>query len=262
LLAPEPRAAARRIAARLRSLWRIRFFRFLLISALNAVFGYVQLMRDGIRGPVTEAQLTDLGRRHPVTEDLPGAGKPGDIAYLTAIARPDVALVNNIAAAAALGRLDLVAELYSHSDGVKPVLPGVYWIHLPKDFEGRNEFALVWACAYGRVDIVEFLLARGVNPAAANGNRMTCLHEAAAHGHMRIVDLLLERGAPLEVENVWGGTVLNSTLHFAFHMPYKGVDYPAMVARLVAAGADVAVVDMPTGNARIDQALVSTRRSS
>jgi len=28
-----------------------------------------------------------------------GAGKPGDIAYLTAIARPDVALVNNIAAA-------------------------------------------------------------------------------------------------------------------------------------------------------------------
>ena len=28
-----------------------------------------------------------------------GAGKPGDIAYLTAIARPDVALVNNIAPA-------------------------------------------------------------------------------------------------------------------------------------------------------------------
>ncbi|MBN8224700.1 MAG: UDP-N-acetylmuramoyl-tripeptide--D-alanyl-D-alanine ligase, partial [Xanthomonadales bacterium] len=28
-----------------------------------------------------------------------GAGKPGDIAYLTAIARPDVALVNNVAAA-------------------------------------------------------------------------------------------------------------------------------------------------------------------
>ena len=41
-----------------------------------------------------------------------GAGKPGDIAYLTAIARPDVALVNNIAAAhlERMGSLQGVAD--------------------------------------------------------------------------------------------------------------------------------------------------------
>ena len=41
-----------------------------------------------------------------------GAGKPGDIAYLTAVARPDVALVNNIAPAhlERMGSLRVVAE--------------------------------------------------------------------------------------------------------------------------------------------------------
>ena len=47
-----------------------------------------------------------------------GAGKPGDIAYLTGIARPDVALVNNIASAhlerlgSLLGVADTKAAIY------------------------------------------------------------------------------------------------------------------------------------------------------
>ncbi len=55
-----------------------------------------------------------------------GAGKPGDIAYLTAIARPDVALVNNIAPAhlermgSLLGIADTKAAIYDAlpADGV------------------------------------------------------------------------------------------------------------------------------------------------
>ncbi|HWI23630.1 MAG TPA: UDP-N-acetylmuramoyl-tripeptide--D-alanyl-D-alanine ligase [Lysobacter sp.] len=55
-----------------------------------------------------------------------GAGKPGDIAYLTAIARPDVALVNNIAPAhlermgSLLGVADTKAAIYDTlpADGV------------------------------------------------------------------------------------------------------------------------------------------------
>ena len=55
-----------------------------------------------------------------------GAGKPGDIAYLTAIARPDVALVNNIAPAhlermgSLLGVADTKAAIYDAlpADGV------------------------------------------------------------------------------------------------------------------------------------------------
>ena len=55
-----------------------------------------------------------------------GAGKPGDIAYLTAVARPDVALVNNVAPAhlermgSLLGVADTKAAIYDAlpSDGV------------------------------------------------------------------------------------------------------------------------------------------------
>src|SRR3546814_18072783 len=55
-----------------------------------------------------------------------GAGKPGDIAYLTAVVRPDVALVNNVAPAHLermgdlLGIADTKAALYDAlpADGV------------------------------------------------------------------------------------------------------------------------------------------------
>jgi hypothetical protein len=73
---------------------------------------------------------------------------------------------------------------------------------------------------------------------------------------MGVVDRLLAQGAPLEVENRWGGTVLNSTLHFALGEPPPGMDYVPIVQRLVEAGADVSVVDpFPTGHPRIDEAL-------
>jgi hypothetical protein len=85
---------------------------------------------------------------------------------------------------------------------------------------------------------------------------MTALHWAAASGLTTVVDRLLAMGAPLEVENQWGGSVLNSTLHFALYIPVPGVDYAPIVARLVKAGADVRVVDpFPTGNAAIDEVL-------
>lgn len=58
-----------------------------------------------------------------------GAGKPGDIAYLTAIARPDVALVNNVAPAhlermgSLLGIADTKAAIYDAlpADGVAAI---------------------------------------------------------------------------------------------------------------------------------------------
>src|SRR5690606_29503848 len=58
-----------------------------------------------------------------------GAGKPGDIAYLTAVARPDVSLVNNIAPAhlermgSLLGVADTKAAIYDAlpADGVAAI---------------------------------------------------------------------------------------------------------------------------------------------
>jgi hypothetical protein len=56
------------------------------------------------------------------------------------------------------------------------------------------------------------------------------------------------------VMNRWKGTVLDSTIHFAIHMPVKGVDYPAMIETLIAAGANVNAA-FPSGDERIDALL-------
>jgi Ankyrin repeat len=84
---------------------------------------------------------------------------------------------------------------------------------------------------------------------------MTGLHCAAANGYMDIVTLLLERGAPLEAKNTWGGTVLDSTVYFALHHPVHGVNYPAVIETLIAAGADVRAVTYPTRNKHVDEVL-------
>jgi hypothetical protein len=126
---------------------------------------------------------------------------------------------------------------------------------LPSDAKAHIELACVWACKFGRTAVVDFLLETGVDPAAKDTDSMTLIHWAAANGCMDLIKLLLERGVPLELENRWGGTVLNSTLHFALYQPVPGVNYPAVVEMLLAAGADVRVVTYPTGNKGLGEVL-------
>jgi len=80
---------------------------------------------------------------------------------------------------------------------------------------------------------------------------LEALHWAAPNGMTEVVARLLALGAPLEALNRWEGTVLSSTIHFAIHMPVKGVDYPAVLETLIAAGADVNAA-YPSGDERID----------
>jgi hypothetical protein len=174
------------------------------------------------------------------------------------------ARVANIIAAAALGRVDLVDHFLIDGVTLRPGVPLVApsWMRLPRDPAAHIELALAWACKFGRPDVAHLMLDRGVNPSAKDSYDMTALHWAAANGLTTVIKWLLAQGAPLEVENQWGGTVLNSTLHFAFHQPVPGVDYAPIVQTLVEAGANVRVVDpFPTGHQRIDEALRLQPRS-
>ena len=120
--------------------------------------------------------------------------------------------------------------------------------------------ALAWACRFGRADVAKYLLGVGVSALAEDDNHMTALHSAAAAGMPEIVDMLLSKGAPLEVRNTWGGTVLDSTCWFVRNAPAEGADYPAVIERLVRAGADVNEVYPPlTGNATVDAILQYAR---
>lgn len=130
------------------------------------------------------------------------------------------ARVPDVITAAGVGRLDLVRH---HADAAS---------------KEQLERALVMAARYGRRAVVEYLLDRGVDVGASDG--MTALHWAAGGGHLDMMKLLIARGAPLETKNEFGGTVLDSTLWFAWNgrgAPVPEIDYAAAIRMLVAAGA-------------------------
>jgi len=148
------------------------------------------------------------------------------------------ARVDNVIAAAALGRTDLLAAWVV--DGTT-LAPGVDlaagpWPRLEPDPRVHLGYALTWAATWGKRDAVELLLQKGVDPHGRDDDA-TALHFAAAFGHWDIVQLLLAYGASLETLNSYGGTVLGGTLWYAYNIPVKGVDYPAVIRALIEAGA-------------------------
>jgi ankyrin repeat protein len=166
------------------------------------------------------------------------------------------ARVDNVITAASMGRLDLVQRFVVDKNTLRPGVPMIapHWRKVPNDPKVHIEQALVWACKFARPDVAEFLLDLGVDPTATDGHEMTPLHWAAGNGSIGLVKNLLARGAPLEAMNTWEGTVLSSTAHFAIHFPVAGVDYPALLEMLIAAGADPAAA-FPSGDEAIDELL-------
>ncbi|HEY1239639.1 MAG TPA: ankyrin repeat domain-containing protein, partial [Bryobacteraceae bacterium] len=85
---------------------------------------------------------------------------------------------------------------------------------------------------------VELLLEDGADVGGQDGNGQTGLHAAALAGQLEAVRALLQRQPPLELRNVWGGTVLENTLWASIHHD-PTVDYAPVVEALIRAGANV-----------------------
>jgi ankyrin repeat protein len=157
------------------------------------------------------------------------------------------AKVDNIISAAALGRVDLVDRFVAADGTLRPDVPlvDVPWPKLPKDPAVHLAYALGWACAFGRDEVVELMLRKGVDASAKDADA-TALHFAAARGRMDVARLLIEHGASLETLNAHGGTVLDAVLWYAFNAPRADVDYPVVVQALIDLGARVDVYpEMP-----------------
>ena len=92
------------------------------------------------------------------------------------------------------------------------------------------------AAEYGRRDVVDFMLDKGVDLAASANTGQTALHLAAHRGQLDIIKLLIDRGAPLEVFNCYGGTVMGQALWSAENGE-PDIDFVPVIEMLLAAGA-------------------------
>jgi ankyrin repeat protein len=151
--------------------------------------------------------------------------------------------------AAGVGRLDLVKRFFNEDGSLKE-----------NATKTQMESGFIWACEYGRADVVDFLLQMGVNKNVCRQFKLTGLHWAAASGDIDTVKTLLKHKAPLDANNVWGGTPLSSAIWAATESQpddpvWPKADWVPIVELLLQAGADVSAVEHPTGHSRIDDVL-------
>jgi Ankyrin repeats (3 copies) len=163
-------------------------------------------------------------------------GQPQAAEYLASRGAP-VGLVE----AAGLGDVDRVREL----------APGTATSKL------REAFSM--ACAYGRVGVVEFLLANGVgvdDESRGFGEGHTGLHVAAYQGHLELVTTLLRHGASVDaIDKTWQTTPLTWALTGWERHPSP--HHYDIVAALVTAGAAVTADMLEWDKARADARMTS-----
>lgn len=133
----------------------------------------------------------------------------------------------DLESAAGLGQIDLVKTYFDADGSLKP-----------PSTKRQLQKGFLWACMYGRENVVEFLLQRGADLLDRADSGATALHWAAGGAHLSIVRLLLHRGAPLEEINIWGGTVLEHA-GYGFEHATAETDFAPVFEALLAAGAKV-----------------------
>ena len=107
-------------------------------------------------------------------------------------------------------------------------------------FDGEQQTldeVLSAACMLGQTRTAEYLLDNGVDPYAGMKTGLAGPHYAASSGRLETIRMLLKKGIPLEVKNMYGGTVFGQAMWSAVN-EYT-LDHAAIVEQLVEAGAVV-----------------------
>jgi ankyrin repeat protein len=138
----------------------------------------------------------------------------------------------DLEAAAGVGRLDVVKSFFDDAGRLKPTATRQQLLD-----------GFTWACEFGRLNVVEFLLAHGMEVNAKLKGGEIGLHWAAYEGHADTVRLLLARGARVNaIDDTHRGTPLGWAL-YAWGNIRPGERerraYYETVALLVRAGAKV-----------------------
>ena len=135
----------------------------------------------------------------------------------------------DLESAAGLGRMDVVTSFYDAQGNLQP-----------NATSEQRDRGFLWACEYGRNDVLEFLLQRGARLDSSANTGQTPLHWAVIGGHIDTINLLLARGADLEKKNAYGGTPLGQALWSALNNSKEmHATYLAVVKTLINAGARI-----------------------
>jgi ankyrin repeat protein len=186
------------------------------------------------------------GNRHALVRACLANGQPGAAEYLVSRGAP-----LDLPGAAGVGRVDVVKRFF---DGNGDPTANATEAHMAEGF--------ALACAYGRTDVVDFLLDRGMEVDAQlrdHGEGHTGLHVAAFHGHIDVVNALLRHGARVDaIDKTWGTPPLLWALTGWSREPASEAGrYYEVVARLVRAGAHVKRDLLDWDKARADEKMLA-----
>jgi hypothetical protein len=113
--------------------------------------------------------------------------------------------------------------------------------------------AFTCACFNGCTHVVEYCLARGLDPSGGINTGLNAFHWAANRGQLTTVEILIQNKSALEALNAYGGTVLGCTVWSAVHEPKP--DHLRIIEALLKAGANVAAAEYPSGDECVDEVL-------
>ncbi len=91
------------------------------------------------------------------------------------------------------------------------------------------------ACMLGHERTAAYLLDKGVDPLAGTRTGLNGFHYAASSGRVNVIKLLIERKVPMEVKNMYGGTVWGQALWSAVNEHRD--EHAEIIERLLDAGA-------------------------
>ena len=152
------------------------------------------------------------------------------------------------------GDFSRLAPLFdNHSDASPCLIVQWYEAGLFSREPKALEEAFTCACFNGSITVVEYLLARGVDPNGGMNTGLNAFHWAANRGQLPVVEALIRHKARLETRNAYGGTVLGCVVWSAIHEPKPA--HIRIIEVLLEAGARVREADFPTGHDGVDLVL-------
>ncbi len=128
--------------------------------------------------------------------------------------------------------------------------------NLVSNLSKEDRFVLTDAARPGNQKAIELMIDLGFDLKTSDGQGFTTLHWACWFGHLDLVAWLLTKGAPVDAKNNYGGTVLDSTVWGYANSNGDDRNCVAIIDALIEAGATTdEVTPFPSGHPASDEAI-------